>query len=144
MVKSEDCLEKWGDPTPEFERSQMTVWSVPDDIHILITPLPKKIYLNKLMLQPLWNAFLLVIDRGLEDKIDEWGGCFAIRKMRNGSSFSLHSWGIAFDINISTNQLYAIPQMDPRLVACFHECGFDWGGFWHPRTDGMHFQLSEI
>ena len=37
--------------------------------------------------------------------IDLFGGCFAYRKMRGGSSWSMHSWGIAIDLDPVRNQL---------------------------------------
>lgn len=143
MITPADCLAKYGEPTPRFEQTWMEIWRVPDDIHEFIKPMPKVIYLNKDLKQPLWNAILLVIHRGLAAEVDEWDGCFVIRKQRKSTKQSIHSWGIAIDINMSTNQLYQVPSMSPELVACFTECGFDWGGLWQ-RKDGMHFQLSKI
>ena len=37
--------------------------------------------------------------------IDLWGGCLNVRKMRGGSSYSMHSWGIAIDFDPDRNQL---------------------------------------
>lgn len=37
--------------------------------------------------------------------IDLWGGCLNVRKMRGGSSWSMHSWGIAIDFDPDRNQL---------------------------------------
>lgn len=142
-----ECLEKYGKPTPEFERRCMIVWDIPDEIHSQIIPLPKKIYLNKEMIFPLKNALLKVVIRGLADEIKEYGGIFNIRWQRNSNPpvYSIHSWGIAIDINMSDNLMGRIPEINPLLVECFTQNGFDWGGDWSmPRTDGMHFQLNKI
>lgn len=37
--------------------------------------------------------------------LDLWGGCLNVRKMRGGSKWSTHSWGMAIDWDPSRNQL---------------------------------------
>ena len=37
--------------------------------------------------------------------LDLWGGCLNVRKMRGGSNWSMHSWGIATDYDPANNQL---------------------------------------
>lgn len=38
-------------------------------------------------------------------RLDIWAGCFAVRPMRGGVNYSMHSWGIAVDIDSANNQL---------------------------------------
>jgi hypothetical protein len=56
------------------------------------------------------RIFSRVLDHyGLEKisrlKLDVFGGCLNVRKKRGGSSWSMHSWGIAFDFDPDRNQL---------------------------------------
>lgn len=39
-------------------------------------------------------------------RLDVWAGCFAVRPMRGGTAYSMHSWGIAVDIDSERNQLH--------------------------------------
>lgn len=142
MVTSAQCLKKWGDPTNQKnEIKYMTLWDVP--AHLEIGVIPKRLYCNKIIIGPLMQAFSNIIDRGLIDELKTFDGCFNIRRKRGLKSLSLHSWGIAIDINAAWNGLGKEPTMSQRLVKCFTDCGFEWGGNWS-RKDGMHFQLNHI
>lgn len=79
---------------------------------------------------------------GLRRHIHTFGGCFFFRHTRSGTKLSTHSWGIAIDLNVATNQMGTTGDMDPRLVQLFREYGFKWGGDWPGRSkDPMHFQF---
>lgn len=138
MVTSAQALKKYGDPT--LERN-MILWDVPTNLEIGL--IPKRIYCNKDMVQPLSIAFQNLINTGCVSQLKTWDGCFQVRKKRGLSSMSLHSWGIAVDVNASWNALGATPTLSPEFVKCFTDAGFDWGGIW-TRKDGMHFQLKSI
>jgi hypothetical protein len=142
MVTSKQCLEKWGDPTtPEGEGNYMTMWDVPSNLEIGV--IPKRLYCNKAMIGPLTQVFTNLIQRKLVNELKTWDGCFNVRKMRGLGAQSLHSWGIAVDVNAAWNGLGQTPKLTPEFVKCFTDAGFDWGGLWS-RKDGMHFQLNKI
>lgn len=143
MVTSKDCINKYGKPDIKMERAHLELWDIPEDINRAIPELPNKVYCNKDLVKPLEQAFRNVIAAGMECHIMTWDGCFNIRKSRGLSSWSLHSWAIAIDINAAWNGLGKEPQMPKKLVKCFTDAGFDWGGTW-TRKDGMHFQLAKI
>jgi hypothetical protein len=91
---------------------------------------------------------------GLEEikklKLDVFGGCLNVRKMRGGSSWSIHSWGAAIDLDPDRNQLkwnkdkayFAKPEYEPfwKIVeaegwtSLGREKNYDW----------MHFQAANL
>ncbi|MFZ9303029.1 MAG: M15 family metallopeptidase [Sediminibacterium sp.] len=139
MVSSKQCYAKFGEPSAS--NKCMTLWDVPAELEIGI--IPKRIFCNRLMVEPLKKAFKNLIDTGSIKELKTWDGCFNIRKKRGLSTMSMHSWGLAIDVNAFENGLYATPKLSPTFVKCFTDAGFDWGGNWL-RQDGMHFQLSAI
>lgn len=81
--------------------------------------------------------------RGLSFTIDpgDYGGCYSPRfiDQNPGGRLSHHSWGIAIDINVSTNRPGTRSDLDPRVVGAFEDAGFTWGGRWLI-PDPMHFE----
>jgi len=81
--------------------------------------------------------------------IDLFGGCFNYRKMRGGSAWSMHSWGIAIDLDPARNQLketsktarFARLEYKP-MIDIFYSHGFIGLGPEENR-DWMHFQIKE-
>ena len=139
MVTSAQCLKKYGDPTKE---SNMILWDIPTELEIGV--IPKRLYCNKDLVAPLTQAFKNLIATGNIKELKTWDGCFNIRKMRGLTSMSLHSWGIAIDVNAAWNGLNKTPVLSAGFVKCFTDAGFDWGGNFKSRVDGMHFQLKSI
>jgi len=138
MVTSKQALAKYGDPN--LQRA-MVMWDVPGYMEIGV--IPKRIYCNRDMIEPLSKAFHNLIQTGYVNELKTWDGCFNIRKKRGLASMSLHSWGIAIDVNAFENGLNQTPKLSPGFVKCFTDAGFTWGGTWK-RKDGMHFELAKI
>lgn len=105
-----------------------------------------KIYGNFALEGPLRRAFGLLVERGLSGELRTYDGCFNIRRMKGGSGYSVHSWGLAVDFNANSNGFGQAPTLSSEFVQCFAESGFEWGGLWTPNKyrDGMHFQLPWI
>jgi len=154
MITSTQCLRKYGDPNLlETQSKHFEIWKVPIGIqdafdHVRFSAVgtigfPKKIFINKDFRPVLQAALENVINRGLEDELKTWDGCFIIRQKRGLSSLSLHSWALAVDVNAFENQLNQTPKLSAEFVKCFTDAGCDWGGTW-TRKDGMHFQLNTI
>lgn len=138
MVTSKQALKKYGDPN--LQRA-MTLWDVPG--HLEIGVIPKRIYCNRDLIEPLAKAFHNLKQTGFVNELKTWDGCFNIRKKRGLASMSLHSWGIAIDVNAFENGLNQTPKLSPGFVKCFTDAGFYWGGNFK-RKDGMHFELKSI
>jgi hypothetical protein len=140
MVTSKQLFAKYG--SPEHERN-MIVLAIP--IGLNLDHIPHKIYCNADIAPHLLSAFQRISDLQLGHLIITWDGCFNIRRKTASSSQSLHSWGYAVDINAAWNRFGHPSTQDPRLVKCFKDAGFDWGGDWKAGScDAMHFQLSSI
>ena len=140
MLTSKECYARFGDPAAN-ESKFMTVLDVPTELEIGF--IPKKVYCNKLISAPLLQAFRNLIETGHVKELKTWDGCFNIRQKRGSTTASLHSWGIALDLNAAWNGFGKAPTLSAGFVKCFTDAGFDWGGVWK-KPDGMHFQLAKL
>jgi hypothetical protein len=110
-------------------------------------PILGRVTCHRVMLPQLRAALQEVVQRGLADKIhpDEYAGCYYPRYIGYdpAKGLSLHSWGIAVDLNVPGNQRGTAGEMDRQVVQIFKRWGFAWGGDWN-YTDPMHFELASI
>jgi len=82
--------------------------------------------------------------------LDLYSGCYYPRLKRNGSTASIHSWGIAIDINAGPNgnltptskALFAKPVYKP-FIDIWYKHGFKSFGKEKGR-DWMHFQIKDV
>jgi hypothetical protein len=110
-------------------------------------PIIGRVTCNKGMIPQLRSALIDVVRQGLADKIHpgQYGGCYVPRYIANdpAKGLSLHSWGIAIDLNVPENQRGTVGRMDRTVVSIFKKWGFAWGGDWS-YTDPMHFELNRV
>lgn len=110
-------------------------------------PILGRVTCHRVLVPQLRGALQEIVDRDLAGSIDadDYGGCFVPRFIdrdpRRG--LSLHTWGIAVDLNVSGNQLGTVGTIDRRVVEVFARWGFAWGGHW-ARPDPMHFELAAL
>ncbi|MFN2526756.1 MAG: M15 family metallopeptidase [Actinomycetota bacterium] len=125
-------------PDPGWVASNITTISVP-----ILGSFP----CHRIMSTPLTAALSEIQEGGLAGLIrpGDFAGCYSPRFIDRdpGKPLSMHAFGLAVDINVSTNQLGTRGDMDPRIVQIFTKWGFEWGGYWS-RPDPMHFELDRI
>jgi hypothetical protein len=110
-------------------------------------PILGNVTCHRVMLPQLRGALQQVVDTGLEHLVDpgDYGGCYAPRFIAGDPSkgLSLHTWGIAVDLNVQGNLRGTTGEIDRRVVDIFKSWGFAWGGDWS-YTDPMHFELAAL
>lgn len=108
-------------------------------------PILGRVTCHRLMIPRLAGALAEVQEADLGHLIRprDYGGCYVPRFIdRNPRRpLSNHAFGLAVDLNVSTNHFGTRGDMDARIVQIFARWGFNWGGFWSP-PDPMHFELS--
>lgn len=152
MTVQEKLIEKFGDPLGDrkvFEALNMTFWDIPIFINTHIPALPNKLYCHKELVRPLQKVFYSLIESGLSKEIKTFDGCFNVRLIRGSKkNLSIHSWGLAIDLNAAHNPLGYMKSdsqaggLTPFSLS-FDEvfrsegftCGIDF-----VRNDGMHFE----
>lgn len=113
------------------------------------------IYCHEKVHDSLSRILVNVLDfYGIEDikrlRLDLWGGCLNVRKMRGGTKWSTHSWGIAMDYDPENNKLRWGADK-----ASFAKNEYDkWWQFWEEEGwtslgrkknyDWMHIQATRL
>ena len=151
-MTSKQAISKYGDPfLLQTQQKTMITWQVPSKLleafaHVRFSAVgtigfPKKIFCNNDFKPLLEKALNNVVDRGLAKEMKTWDGCYVVRSKRGLSSLSMHSWGLAVDINAFENQLNQKPNISPQFLKCFTDAGLEWGGNWK-RLDAMHYEMK--
>lgn len=108
-------------------------------------PILGSVTCHRVMLPQLRAALTEVVERGLADEIhpEEYAGCYYPRFIAGTTQLSLHSFGIAVDLNVPGNQRGTAGEIDRTVVSIFKRWGFAWGGDWS-WTDPMHFEMNAL
>ena len=155
MITTSQLIKKYGVPS-ETGSSYLVTINLPYPMRLAWD---KKVKVNRMVCHRLVaNKFLSVFnellstygyDKIVELGIDLFAGCFAFRKMRGGTDWSRHSWGVAIDLDPERNLLketsatarFARPEYKP-MIDIFYKHGFVSLGK-EKGYDFMHFEIKE-
>ena len=155
MMTTNEIVKKYGKPN-ETGEGYLTTILLPYPMKLAwdVDTKVVKMRCHKLAAEPFLNVFNdLLAEYGLNEierlGIDLFGGCFNYRKMRGGTSWSKHAWGIAIDIDPARNKLketaktarFARPEYK-EMIDIFYRHGFISLGI-EKGYDWMHFELRK-
>ena len=118
---------------------------VRENIQTATLPIMGRVTCHRLMIPQLRGALQEVVDAGLAGTLTTYDGCYVPRFIERNpeNSISLHTWGIAIDMDAAKNYRGIKGTMHPEVVNIFKRWGFRWGGDW-TYTDPMHFEMAAI
>ncbi len=155
MKTTSQYIKKYG--VPNTEGTYLTQIALPYPMRIAWDKKTSvtKMSCHKDIAQALENVFAEILEvYGLakiqELGIDLFGGCFNFRKKRGGSSYSVHAWGLAIDLDPERNLLketsetarFARPEYE-KMIDIFYKHGFVSLGR-EKNYDWMHFQWNKF
>jgi hypothetical protein len=108
-------------------------------------PIFGQVTCHRLMFPQLRGALTDIVNAGLASTLHTYNGCYVPKYIERSPThaISLHTWGIAIDLDSATNYRGIKGTMDPKVVEIFKRWGFRWGGDWS-WTDPMHFELGAL
>jgi|SRR6185312_2147683 len=134
-----------GTLSPDWEESIISLIQLPYPMTLAWDKTKQVTHMrcHKLMMPIFSDVFSQILRQGLSSLASLFGGCFMYRPERASHRLSVHSWGIAIDLNPETNKMGTVGDMDPRVISIFKSAGFTWGGDFvdQDRKDPMHFQF---
>jgi len=154
MITTQQLMQKYGTPNETGFNYLVTIpLPYPMRLSWDKSKIITRLRCHKLVANQLTAIFKDILDfYGLEHiqrlGIDLYGGCFNFRKMRGGSDWSRHSWGVAIDLDPERNSLKAtsknanFAKMDYQpMIDIFYKHGFVSLGR-EKNYDWMHFEVK--
>ncbi len=155
MLTTKELIKKYGTPT-ETGAAYLVTINLPYPMRLAWDKSTKisRVSCHRLVANNFLNVFNELLstygyDKIVELGIDLYGGCFNYRKMRGGSDWSKHSWGVAIDLDPERNLLkessrtarFARPEYK-QMIDIFYKNGFIGLGK-EKNYDWMHFEIKE-
>lgn len=138
-------------------------WASQNLVSVRISQLARTVTVHRLARLPILALWAAWERKGLIQHIHSWNGSWACRfKRQNGTederakkcailgaaALSNHAFGSAFDVNAQELPLGAfVPADHPfrtELAPIARDMGWEWGGDYKVRPDGMHFELARF
>lgn len=133
----EQLYAKFGDPdASDFENEYLITVT-----HAFASG-PVTFRCHKAMATALHDVWQYLTDNGLIHLLETFDGCYNNRPVRGGTAKSLHSWGLALDVNAALFPLGSKNRQNHELTVAFEMFGFWYGGDYHSRPDPMHYQYA--
>jgi hypothetical protein len=100
---------------------------------------------------PAWRIFSEIMKKHNYRFREPSGGTYNCRKIAGSNNYSLHSYGLALDLNPSKNPYSSTLTTDmpkafrddiKRIKTGNGKQVFEWGGDWSGRKDAMHWEVD--
>lgn len=152
LLSTSEIIKKYGQPG---DTKNFTIIDLPYPMRVSwdLKSTIKKMQCHKKVATNFVNVFQDILSHyGLSEiqrlGIDLYGGCYNFRQMRGGTSWSVHSWALAIDLDPARNLLhetkktarFARPEYKP-MIEIFYKHGFINLGI-EKNYDFMHFQIG--
>jgi hypothetical protein len=154
--KQSECMKLFGNPSwPGWAAEHLVPVATPFEMHMDEIPI-HSIKVNRIAASSLSRVLVAIWNNCGHSQlnVDKCGcgvysGCWAVRPIRGGRTPSMHSFGLAIDINAPANGLAqpvtrTLFKPDSLVVKAFKDEGWVWGGDWRGRRDAMHFQAAVV
>jgi hypothetical protein len=152
-MTTQEAIKRFGQPNEAG--TYLTTIDLPYPMRIAwdVNTTVKKIRCHKLVAENFKAVFSELLEVYGYEKIKElgidlFGGCFNFRKMRGGTSYSMHAWGIAVDLDPARNKLKETSRTArfarseyKQMIDIFYKHGFISLGV-EKNYDWMHFEIK--